>query len=84
MKTLSADDASPAEVQVTGWRVGAQTVSAIQVIQTASQTRLADAKELVEKVLSGVPVIVNVADAESARRLVAALEGLKFDCHLMT
>jgi large subunit ribosomal protein L7/L12 len=71
-------DTSPAQVRVTGWRVGAQTVSAIQAIRDASRLGLADAKGLVERVLAGAPIVVNVDNAESARELVSALDRLRF------
>ena len=72
-------DTSPAQVRVTGWRVGAQTVSAIQAIRDALRLGLADAKGLVERVLAGAPIVVNVDNAESARELVSALDRLRLD-----
>jgi ribosomal protein L7/L12 len=84
MNSSRSTDTSPAQVRVTGWRVGAQTVSAIQAIREASQLGLADAKRLVERVLAGAPVVFNVNNAESAQELVSALDQLKFDAQLVS
>ena len=83
MNSSSVADTSPATVRVTGWRVGAQTVSAIQAIREASRLELADTKGLVECVLAGVPVVVNVDNAASAQELVSVLGRLGFEAHLV-
>ena len=84
MNSSRSTDTSPAQVRVTGWRVGAQTVSAILAIREASQLGLADAKGLVERVLAGAPIVLNVNNAESAQELVSALDRLKFDAQLVS
>jgi len=68
---------------VTGWRAGAQTVSAIQTVREAAQLGLADAKRLVEDVLGGACIVVDVGDATSAQELVSTLDRLKFDAQLV-
>ena len=84
MSPSRSTDTSRAQVRVTGWRVGAQTVSAIQAIREASQLGLADAKGLVERVLAGAPIVLNVNNAESAQELASALDRLKFDAQLVS
>ena len=79
MNSSQSTDTSPAQVRVTGWRAGAQTVSAIQAIREASQLGLADAKGLVDLVLAGAPIVVDVDNPESAQDLVSALDRLRFD-----
>lgn len=79
MNSPSILDSSPAQVLVTGWRVGAQTVSAIEVIRTASQLGLAEAKQLVERVLSGAAVVVKVDSIGVAQELFTTLDRLSFD-----
>ena len=69
---------------MTGWRVGAQTVPAIQAIRESSQLGLPDAKGVVEHVLAGAPIVLNVNNAESGQELVAALNRLKFDAQLVS
>lgn len=68
---------------MTGWRVGAQTASAIQAVREAAQLGVADAKRLVEDVLSGAPIVLNVVDEKSAQGLVSTLDRLKFDAQLV-
>ena len=84
MNSSPSTDAFPAQVRVTGWRVGAQTVSAIQAIREASQLGLADTKALVERVLAGAPITIGVNNAESAQALVSTLDRLKFDAQLVS
>jgi len=79
MNSFPSTEAFPVQVRVTGWRVGAQTVSAIQAIREASPLGLADAKGLVERVLAGAPIVIDVDNAASAQALVSALDRLKFD-----
>jgi len=72
------------QVCVIGWRVGAQTVAAIQAIRDFSQLGLADAKGLVDRVLAGAMIVIETNSAESAQALVAALDRLKFDAQLVS
>jgi len=69
---------------VTGWRVGAQTLAAVQAVRQAAQLGLADAKRMVDDVLGGTPVVFDVGDAKSAQELVSALDRLKFDAQLVS
>jgi ribosomal protein L7/L12 len=82
MNPSPPSNTSPAQVRVTGWRVGAQTVAAIQAVREATQVGLADAKRLVEDVLSGAPIILDVGDEKSAQELVSTLDRLKFTAQL--
>jgi len=84
MNSSPSADTSPAQVRVTGWRVGAQTVSTIQAVREAAQLGLADAKRLVEDVLSDAPIVlVDIGGEKSAQELVLTLDRLKFDAHLV-
>lgn len=83
MNSSPSTNVFSAQVRVIGWRVGAQTVSAIQAIREFSQLGLADAKGLVDRVLAGVPIVLEANNAESAQALVAALDRLKFDAQLV-
>ncbi len=83
MNASPSTDASGTRVRVIGWRVGAQAVSAIQAIREATRLGLADAKRLVDDVLSGAPIVLDVVDEQSAQRLVSTLDRLKFDAQLV-
>jgi hypothetical protein len=63
--------------------VGAQTVSAIQAVREAAQLGLADARRLVEDVLSGAPIVLDIGGEKSAQELVLTFYRLKFDAHLV-
>lgn len=67
-----------ASVLVEGWRSGAQAVSAIDALRTGAGISLSDAKSLVDKVLAGGSVMVEVPRPERARALWEGLQKVGF------
>lgn len=70
------------EVQINGWRVGALTISAIQIIRQHSELGLGDAKQIVEACMESQSPTVVVSDTQKARSLVTALHSVGFEAEV--
>ena len=73
-----ANAEAKAQVKLLGWKPGALSVSAIQVIRRHSSLGLAAAKKAVDSCLSGSPVLIDTFSVGSANELAAALSKLDF------
>jgi len=65
-------------VKITGWHVGAKTVSAIGEVRAATGLGLAESKRVVEDVLAGATVALPIVDERQAERCASALTSLGF------
>ena len=65
-----------ATVLVTGWLPGFQTVSAIQLLAHTGQLGLREAQRMIELLLSGEPIQLEVQTDRDASTLASRLVGL--------
>jgi hypothetical protein len=63
-------------LELTGWKVGVQTVSLIEAVRTYSTGSLGTAKELVERLLAGETVSLAFDSDEKRRAFQAKAEEL--------
>jgi ribosomal protein L7/L12 len=66
------------EVQVNGWRLGASSVSAINVLRQHARLGLGDAKRIVDDCLANRSSVVITPSVQEARNLVASLGSVGF------
>jgi hypothetical protein len=66
-------------VQLSGWRIGALTVSAIQAVRRHSPLGLAAAKQLVESCLAGASPVIEVGSVPEAKGLAQSLASAGFE-----
>lgn len=65
-------------VKITGWTVGAKTISAIAEVRDAAGLGLAESKRLIEEVFDGATVVLPIADERQAERCASALRDCGF------
>jgi ribosomal protein L7/L12 len=70
------------KVTIAGFRNGAQKVSANHVLREHSSLGLADAKSIVDRVLSGESVSITDLPEADALSLVAKMDALGFNANL--
>lgn len=66
------------EVQLLGWKEGANAVAAIQGIRRHCSVGLAEAKSIIERCLGGERCVLKTPDIEQARLMVATLDAAGF------
>jgi hypothetical protein len=66
------------EVELLGWREGANAVAAIQGIRRHSLVTLAEAKSIIDRCLCGERCVLRTLDIEQAKLMVATLESAGF------
>jgi ribosomal protein L7/L12 len=66
------------EVRLTGWRKGAQKVSATNVIRAHTEMGLVQAKDIIDRCLDGQATIISFDSAEPAICLAEEMDELGF------
>lgn len=66
------------EVELLGWKAGANAVAAIQGIRRHCPVGLAEAKSIVDRCLGGERCVLKTAEIEQAKLLVATLDSAGF------
>lgn len=66
------------EVELLGWKVGANAVAAIQGIRRHCPVGLAEAKSIIDRCLGGERRVLNTPDIEQAKLMVATLDAAGF------
>ncbi len=69
-------------VEITGWRPGAKKVCADKLLADEAGLGLAAGKRVIERVLDGEVVSLEIEDRNLADSIVGELQGLGFDARL--
>jgi ribosomal protein L7/L12 len=67
-------------VNVSGWREGANKVSTTKLIKKVSGLGLKEAKNVVDQALTGNPTSFSVSSVEEAKEVVIQIENYGFKC----
>lgn len=62
------------ELHIVGWREGLQKISMTRLLKEQAGLRLSEAKSCTDRVLENELVIIQILDADNARKLAEQLE----------
>jgi hypothetical protein len=69
-------------IRLTGWRVGLRKVSLTKLLQEKARLPLVRAKHLVDEILEGRPVTVDLPECENPRDVSNAIRELGASCEV--